>query len=145
MTGLAIVKTEAWDPALGLKGVDITIEAFSRGLLFLGPHSSFVSSLFLMIALTFFAFTTILGWDYYSERCLEYIVGTGHAWAIKLFRLLYVGVVFIGPFLTVSIVWGIADIFNGLMALPNLIALVVLSPVVYKVSKEFFDKKGRQE
>ena len=145
MTGLAIVTTGAWDPALGLKGVDITIEAFSRGLLFLGPHSSFVSSLFLMIALTFFAFTTILGWDYYSERCLEYIVGTGHAWAIKLFRLLYVGVVFIGPFLTVSIVWGIADIFNGLMALPNLIALVVLSPVVYKVSKEFFDKKGRQE
>lgn len=141
MTGLAIVVTGAWDPALGLKGVDITIEAFSRGLAFLGPQSGFISSLFLMVALSFFAFTTILGWDYYAERCLEYLVGAGRTRVIKAFRVLYVAVVFVGPFLTVSIVWGVADIFNGLMALPNLIALIALSPVVYKASKDFFDKK----
>ncbi len=145
MTGLAIVVTGAWDPALGLKGVDITIEAFSRGLSFLGPKSALISSMFLMVALAFFAFTTILGWNYYAERCLEYLIGPEKKGVIRTFRLLYVAVVFIGPFLTVSIVWGIADIFNGLMALPNLIALIALSPVVYKVSKEFFDKTSRRD
>ena len=138
MTGLAIVVTDAWNPTLGLKGVDITIEAFARGLAFLGPHSEAISSLFLMTALMFFAFTTILGWNYYSERCLEYLVGAGRLGVIKAFRVVYVAVVFVGPYLTVSMVWGIADVFNGLMALPNLVALVALSPVVYKVSRDFF-------
>ena len=138
MTGLAIVVTGAWDPSLGLVGVDVTIEAFSRGLAFLGPHAETISSFFLMSALSFFAFTTILGWNYYTEKCLEYLIGPGHRFAINAFRLLYVAVVFVGPYLTVSVVWGIADIFNGLMALPNLIALVALSPVVYRVSKDFF-------
>ena len=140
MTGLAIVVTGAWEPSLGLKGVDITIEAFSRGLAFLGPHSGVIASFFLMTALTFFAFTTILGWNYYSEKCLEYLVGSDRRWAVKLFRLLYVAVVFVGPYLTVSVVWGLADTFNGLMAFPNLIALIFLSPVVWRVTKEYLDK-----
>ena len=140
MTGLAIVVTGAWEPSLGLKGVDVTIEAFARGLSFLGPHSGFLSSCFLMTALTFFAFTTILGWDYYSEKCLEYLAGPARPRLVTAFRIFYVAVVFVGPYLTVSVVWGVADVFNGLMALPNLIALVVLSPVVYRVSKEFFDR-----
>ena len=140
MTGLAIVVTGAWEPSLGLKGVDITIEAFSRGLSFLGPHSSVLAGFFLMTALAFFAYTTILGWDYYSERCLEYLVGPKRGWIVKVFRFAYVAVVFIGPYLTVSAVWGIADVFNGLMAFPNLVALVLLSPVVYRTSKEFFDR-----
>ena len=144
MTGLAIVVTGAWEPSLGLKGVDITIEAFSRGLAFLGPRADFIASFFLMTALTFFAFTTILGWDYYSEKCLEYLVGPKRAGLVKVYRLLYVLVVFIGPYLTVSVVWGIADTFNGLMAFPNLVALVLLSPVVWKTTKDYFDrlKKG---
>ncbi|MDO5318934.1 MAG: sodium:alanine symporter family protein [bacterium] len=144
MTGLAIVVTGAWEPSLGLKGVDITIEAFSRGLSFLGPQSGFLASFFLMTALSFFAFTTILGWDYYSEKCLEYLVGTKRQALVKVYRLLYVLVVFIGPYLTVSVVWGIADTFNGLMAFPNLVALVFLSPVVWKTTKNYFDrlKKG---
>ena len=144
MTGLAIVVTGAWEPSLGLKGVDITIEAFSRGLAFLGPQADFIASFFLMTALTFFAFTTILGWDYYSEKCLEYLVGPKRAGLVKVYRLLYVLVVFIGPYLTVSVVWGIADTFNGLMAFPNLVALVLLSPVVWKTTKDYFDrlKKG---
>ncbi len=144
MTGLAIVVTGAWEPSLGLKGVDITIEAFSRGLAFLGPQADFIASFFLMTALTFFAFTTILGWDYYSEKCLEYLVGPKRTGLVKVYRLLYVLVVFIGPYLTVSVVWGIADTFNGLMAFPNLVALVLLSPVVWKTTKDYFDrlKKG---
>jgi len=140
MTGLAIVVTGAWEPSLGLKGVDITIEAFSRGLAFLGPKSGVIASFFLMTALSFFAFTTILGWDYYSEKCLEYLVGTKRQWAVKLYRLAYVAVVFIGPYLTVSVVWGIADTFNGLMAFPNLIALILLAPVVWRVTKEYFTR-----
>lgn len=140
MTGLAIVVTGAWEPSLGLKGVDITIEAFRRGLSFLGPNSGVIASFFLMTALTFFAFTTILGWDYYSEKCLEYLVGTKRRWAVKVYRLAYVAVVFVGPYLTVSVVWGIADTFNGLMAFPNLVALVLLSPVVWKVTKDYVER-----
>ncbi len=142
MTGLAIVVTGAWEPSLGLKGVDITIEAFSRGLSFLGPHSGVIASFFLMMALTFFAFTTIIGWDFYSEKCLEYLVGSDRRWAIRAFRFLYVAVVFVGPYLTVSVVWGIADVFNGLMAFPNLIALIFLSPIVWKTTKDYYQRQS---
>lgn len=137
MTGLAIVVTGAWEPSLGLKGVDITIEAFSKGLGFL-PHSNVIGPLFLSVALAFFAFTTILGWDYYSEKCLEYLVGTDNQWIVKIYRLLYVLVVFVGPYLTVSVVWGIADVFNGLMAFPNLIALILLAPTVGRLTRDYF-------
>ena len=137
MTGLAIIVTGAWQPELGLKGVDITIEAFSKGLSFL-PHSDVVGPLFLSVALAFFAFTTILGWDYYSEKCLEYLVGTKRRSIVKIYRLLYVLVVFVGPYLTVSVVWGIADTFNGLMAFPNLVALVLLSPTVARLTRDYF-------
>ena len=137
MTGLAIVVTGAWEPSLGLKGVDITIEAFTRGLSFL-PHSHVAAPFFLMLALAFFAFTTILGWCYYSERCLEYLVGVKRQGIVKLYRLLYVLVVFVGPYLTVSVVWGVADVFNGLMAFPNLVALVLLSPVVVRTTRDYF-------
>lgn len=141
MTGLAIVVTGAWEPSLGLKGVDITIEAFGRGLAFLGPNSDRMANFFLMTALVFFAFTTILGWNYYSEKCLEYLIGARCRWAIKFFRIAYVAVVFVGPYLTVSVVWGLADTFNGLMAFPNLIALILLSPVVWKVTREYYARR----
>ncbi|MBP5322085.1 MAG: alanine:cation symporter family protein [Kiritimatiellae bacterium] len=141
MTGLAIVVTGAWEPSLGLKGVDITIAAFTRGLAFLGPHSAALASFFLMTALTFFAFTTILGWDYYSEKCLEYLVGPHRRVWIQTYRVLYVAVVFIGPYLTVKLVWDMADIFNGLMAFPNLIALVLLSPVVARTTADFLRRR----
>ena len=137
MTGLTIVLSGAWDPSLKLEGVQITIEAFNRGLSFL-PHSASIAPCFLMVALTFFAFTTILGWDYYSERCLEYLVGVKRQGLVKLYRLLYVLVVFVGPYLTVSLVWVVADVFNGLMAFPNLVALVLLSPVVVRTTRDYF-------
>ena len=71
-----------------------------------------------MICLAVFAFTTILGWNYYSERCLSYLFGSSKALTTG-FRILYIAAVFIGPYLTVEAVWNIADIFNGLMAIPN--------------------------
>ena len=144
MTGLTIVLSGAWDPSLKLEGVKITIEAFNRGLAFL-PHAGTIAPCFLMVALAFFAFTTILGWDYYSERCLEYLVGVKRQWAVKLYRLLYVLVVFVGPYLTVSVVWGVADVFNGLMAFPNLVALVLLSPVVVRTTRDFFRRMANPE
>ena len=110
MTGLTIVITGAWD--MGLEGVAVTTKAFQMGL----PFPSTVASFILMVCLVFFAFTTILGWDYYSERCLEYIVN-GNQKVVKGYRWLYILAVFIGPFMTVSAVWTIADIFNGLMAI----------------------------
>ena len=134
MTGLSILVTDTWN--IGLEGVDVTIAAFQAGLPFPTAASSFV----LMMCLVFFAFTTILGWDYYSERCMEYIVGDKPK-AIKAFRWIYILAVFIGPYMTVSAVWTIADIFNGLMAFPNLIALFALSGVVVAETKKYFDKK----
>ena len=143
MTGLTIVLSGSWNPELGLKGVDITIDAFAKGLKFL-PNSGFVASLFLMVSLVFFAFTTILGWNYYAERCLEYLVGKKKS-IIVIYRILYIAVVAIGPYLTVTVVWGCADVFNGLMAFPNLIALILLSPVVWKTTKEFLAKCRERE
>ncbi len=141
MTGLAIVVTGAWEPSLGLKGVDITIEAFGRGLAFLGPHSERVANFFLMVSLTFFAFTTIIGWCYYSEKCLEYLVGSHRRRVIHFYRFLFVAIVFMGPYLTVSVVWGFADVFNGLMAFPNLVALIFLAPIVWRVTKDYLASK----
>ncbi|MFI3171357.1 MAG: alanine/glycine:cation symporter family protein [Eubacteriales bacterium] len=134
MTGLSIVITGAWQVE-GLEGVAVTTYAFNQGL----PISSTISSFLLMLCLVFFAFTTILGWDYYSERCLEYLTG-GNMKTVMKFRYLYIFCVFIGPYMTVSAVWTIADIFNGLMALPNMIALFALSGVVVKETKIFFEK-----
>lgn len=134
LTGLTVVMTGSWN--VGLDGVDVTMRAFNYGLPFL-PES--VTSFMLMICLVFFAFTTILGWDYYSERCLEYLTG-GKKWAVQIFRWLYIAAVFVGPYMTLAAVWTIADIFNGLMALPNIIALIALSSVVAKETKSYFDR-----
>ncbi len=130
MTGLTIVITDSWN--VGLDGVDVTTRAFQLGL----PFNETIASFILMVCLVFFAFTTILGWDYYSERCLEYLVG-GKRSVIKAYRWLYIACVFIGPYMTVKAVWTIADIFNGLMAIPNLIALLALSGVVVEETNKY--------
>ena len=142
MTGLTIVLSGMWEPSKGLEGVNLTVAAFSSGLSFI-PCMSAVVPFFVMSALAFFAFTTILGWNYYSEKCLEYLIGMNRPGIVKAFRFLYVAMVAIGPYLTLSMVWGIADICNGLMAFPNLIALMLLSPVVMRVTKEFLDRERR--
>lgn len=133
MTGLSIVMTGAWQ-VKELEGVQITNYAFQHGL----PFSNKACSLILMLCLMFFAFTTILGWDYYSERCLEYLTG-GKQTPLKVYRWLYILAVLIGPFLTVAAVWTTADIFNTLMAIPNMIALFALSGVAAREVKAFFD------
>ncbi|MCR5027889.1 MAG: sodium:alanine symporter family protein [Fibrobacter sp.] len=138
MTGLIIVITGAWDPSLGLEGVNITMEAFRRGFSIL-PIGSGFAPYFLTISLAFFAFTTILGWAYYSEKCLQYLIGKSRKKKLA-YRWIYVLAVFIGPYLTVSAVWTSADIFNGLMAFPNLIALILLSGVVARETKVFLGK-----
>lgn len=135
MTGLSIVLTGAWQVE-GLEGVAVTTYAFNNGL----PIPQMLSSFLLMLCLVFFAFTTILGWDYYSERCLEYLTG-GKMKIVMAYRWLYIFAVFIGPYMTVKAVWTIADIFNGLMAIPNMIALFALSGIVVKETKDFFEKK----
>jgi len=134
LTGLSIVLTGAWQVE-GLEGVQVTTYAFQNGL----PFPAEVSSFILMLCLVFFAFTTILGWDYYSERCLEYLSG-GNMKHVKVYRWIYILAVFIGPYMTVSAVWTIADIFNGLMAIPNMIALFALSGVVVKETRDFFQR-----
>ena len=133
------VITGAWQVE-GLEGVAVTTYAFQNGL----PFPAQVSSFVLMLCLVFFAFTTILGWDYYSERCLEYLSG-GNMKHVKIYRWIYILAVFIGPYMTVSAVWTIADIFNGLMALPNMIALFALSGVVVKETKSFFERHNNEK
>lgn len=134
MTGLSIVLTGAWQVER-LEGVGVTTYAFKQGL----PIPEELSAFLLMLCLVFFAFTTILGWDYYSERCLEYLSG-GKEKSILVYRWLYIIAVFIGPYMTVKAVWTIADIFNGLMAIPNMIAIFALSGVVAKETKSFFER-----
>ena len=140
MTGLAIViafysgadATGAGD----LEGVALTAAAFNKVL---GGDGRSVQFL-LMLCLVFFAFTTILGWDYYSEKCLEYLTH-GNMTLVKIFRWVYILAVCIGPYFTVKAVFTIADITNGLMAIPNCISLIVLSGVAAKETKTYFDKK----
>ncbi len=132
ITGLVIVMSGSWD--MGFKGFAITNAAFQ---LLLPVVPKVVISFLLMVCLVLFAFTTILGWDFYSERCIEYLSG-GNMTPVKVYRWLYIAAVFIGPYMTISAVWTIADIFNGLMAIPNIISLLILSGTIVKLTNDFF-------
>ena len=138
MTGLSIIITGTWN--IGLEGVAVSTKAFQLGL----PFPSRTAAFCLMLCLVFFAFTTILGWNYYSERCLDYLTH-GNIRALKAFRWFYLLAVLIGPFMTVSAVWTIADIFNGMMAIPNLIALVALSGVTVSETRLYLEKLDAKE
>ncbi len=144
ITGLAIVLTGAYADGMNgsLVGVAITTKAFQAGL----PFNPQVSAFLLMISLVFFAFTTILGWDYYSEKCLQYLVGDKKA-PVLVYRVLYILAIFAGPYLQVSFVWTLADIVNALMAFPNLIALFALNGVVASETKEYVRRviKGQKQ
>lgn len=137
ITGLSIVLTGAYIPAMDgtLEGVAITTKAFQVGL----PFPDQVGAFLLMICLVFFAFTTILGWDYYSEKCLQYLVGEKKT-VLMAFRILYILAVFAGPYLKIDFVWTLADIVNALMAFPNLVALFALSGVVAAETKAYTKK-----
>ena len=133
MSGLAIVMAGSHEK--GLEGVAITTDAFRYGL----PFPEKVSSFILMVCLAIFAFTTILGWNYYSERCLSYLTGSNKKITV-IYRWVYIAAVFIGPYLAVEAVWNMADIFNGLMAIPNVTALILLSGVVKSETKDYFTR-----
>lgn len=140
MTGLCIIMMGSWEnPAL--EGVAVTADAYNKGFSFLPEQ---ISTFMLMACLVFFAFTTILGWNYYGERCLEYLTNRNKR-AVKVYRFLYILAVFVGPYMTVSAVWTIADIFNGLMAIPNIIALFALSGIVAKETNGYFKKEKQHE
>lgn len=143
VTGLVIISTGAYtviDAATGMgkTGAALSSYAFESSIAYGGILVAFASILF--------AFTTLLGWSYYCERCLEYLVGVR---VIKPFRLLWVLVIPLGasPSLIgiqngVDFVWLLSDTLNALMALPNLIALILLSPVIFAVTREFFADRG---
>ena len=124
LTGLSILVTGTWQVE-GVEGAGITQLAFSNVLPNVGPY-------LIMICLSLFAFTTILGWCYYGERCLEYLAGVK---GINIYRIVFVILVGITGFLNLEIIWTLADIVNGLMAFPNLIALLGLSGVVVTETK----------
>ena len=128
LTGLTILVTGVWSG--DLNGVALTQSAFSTVFSYFGPA-------LLTIFLVLFAFTTILGWNYYGERCFEFLFGVRFIW---LYRVVFVVMVLLGGFIELDMVWIIADIVNALMALPNLIALLVLSPVVIAETKKYFNK-----
>ena len=136
LTGLSIILTGVWQS--NLNGAVMTQAAFGSILPTVGP-------LFLTLSLSLFAFTTILGWSYYGERCFEFLFGVK---CINGYRALFVMMVLLGAFLKLEVVWIIADIVNGLMALPNLIALLALSSVVVAETKlylDHLDKKSKFE
>lgn len=127
MTGLTLVVTGVWSG--DLSGAAMTSVAFSEGL---NPQ---IGQYLVSIGLLFFAFTTILGWNYYGERCTEYLFGVR---AILPYRLVYLLLVAAGAFLHLDLIWLLADIVNGLMAIPNLIGLVGLRHVIIDETRAFF-------
>ncbi|AGL47225.1 alanine/glycine:cation symporter family protein [Streptococcus suis] len=130
LTGLTILVTGQWSVE-GLEGAPLTQAAFATVF-------GNTGSIALTISLVLFAFTTILGWSYYGERCIEFLFGTK---SILPYRLAFIAMVALGGFLKLDLIWTIADIVNGLMALPNLIALLALSPVIIKETRQYFAKK----
>lgn len=133
LTGLSILVTGQWTVE-GLEGAPLTQAAFAT--VFGNP-----GTIALTVSLVLFAFTTILGWSYYGERCIEFLFGTK---SILPYRLVFILMVALGGFLKLDLIWTIADIVNGLMALPNLIALLALSPVIIKETRLYFQATHRK-
>ena len=132
-TALAIIASGAWTS--GETGAALTSHAFDLALPGVGGYV-------IAVSLTIFAFTTILCWSYYCERSLQYLFGVK---IIMPFRAVWSVAALVGATLKLSFVWLLADTLNALMALPNLVALALLSPIVFKITKEFFDSRGKSE
>ncbi len=126
MTALVIVTTGAWDS--GETGAGLTTLAFNQGLP--GPGDFVVA-----FGLIIFAFSTTLTWAHYAERCVEYLIGVRGFW---IFRLIWVGALFLGAVASLRLIWNLADVTMALMAIPNLLALLLLSPVVFQISRDYF-------
>ena len=127
MTGLAVISSGLWTTELN--GAVLTNGAFSQAFPLFGDY-------LITIALVLFAFTTILGWSYYGERCAVYLFGTK---VIKPYRLVFIAIIATAAFLKLEEIWALADIVNGLMAFPNLVALLLLSGTVVSESKRYMN------
>lgn len=132
-TALVILTSGAW--TVGSTGAALTSNAFEATLPGVGHH-------IVSFALALFAFTTLIGWSYYSERSLEYLFGVR---IIKPFRIAWCLAIIVGATMELAFVWLLADTLNALMAIPNLIALALLSPVVFALTREFFKTRGKSE
>lgn len=132
MTGLVLVSTIMKNPAINAN--EITDGGVLTSLAF--DQIPIIGPLILVVGIIFFAFSTILGWAYYGERCVEYFAGKK---GLIPYRVLYIAVAVIAPVVALDVVWDIADILNALMAIPNLIAVLLLSPVIVKETKKYLD------
>ncbi|MGB2179680.1 MAG: alanine/glycine:cation symporter family protein [Porticoccaceae bacterium] len=125
MTGLVLVVTDVWNSEL--QGAAMTLQVFDSSLPFGGD--------ILSLCIALFAFTTMLGWSYYGERCAQFLLGPK---VVLPFRVLWVIGIFLGTQMSLGLVWKMSDALNGMMAIPNLIALLLLSPVVFKLTQQYY-------
>jgi AGCS family alanine or glycine:cation symporter len=132
LTGLVLILTGAWDS--GKTGAELTTIAFQTGV----PGGAYIVT----IGLILFAFSTILGWCYYGEKSVEYLFGSK---AVKPYRYVYILFVGVGAIAKLGLVWSISDVFNGLMAVPNLIGLLMLSPVIIRETLDYFDSERTEK
>ena len=130
-TGLAILVTGGWRE--GLNGAALTQYAFAHGLP--GEWGGWIVA----VCLSMFAFSTMLGWSYYGEKSVEYLVGERF---ILPYRILFIVAIFFGAIRSLDFVWGLSDVMNGLMALPNLVGLLLLSGVIVKETRDYFNRTG---
>ncbi|WXR60250.1 sodium:alanine symporter family protein [Peptostreptococcaceae bacterium AGR-M142] len=130
MTGLVLIITGFWSSTY--EGASMTSMAFRTGM-----KIDLLGLLIVNVGLCFFAFTTILGWNYYGERCVVYLFGNKK---VKFYKWIFIGLIAIGPYLELSTIWTLADIVNGLMAIPNLIGLIMLRDVIKVDTKNYFEK-----
>ena len=128
LTGLVIVLTGAWQS--GESGATLSSMAFNQAMPGIGSH-------IVSLGLAIFAFTTILGWSVYGEKCTEYLFGVK---SVIIFRCAWILAIPLGAMANLDFIWLLADTLNALMAIPNLIALLLLSPVVFSLSKQYFKK-----
>ena len=148
ITGLAIIASGALDVAVAdflangdkegfsaISGAALTSLAFETSLPGFGGY-------FIAVALSIFAFTTILGWSYYGEKCMEFLFGVK---VMLPYRLLWIAAIYFGATADLGFIWLLADTLNAMMAIPNLIALALLSPIVFKLTREFFASNGASE
>ncbi|MFW5416216.1 sodium:alanine symporter family protein [Nocardiopsis sp. CNT-189] len=136
MTGLVIIVTGAWSSQADTgDGALMTNWAMTEAFGGISPALAPVGGYVVAISLMFFAFTTLVGWSYYGERCLDFLVGRA---AVLPFRLLFVAVVYVGATSELSLAWTFSDVANGLMAVPNLIGLLLLGGVIVAETKKYF-------
>lgn len=137
LTGLCILVTDAWTVVVdgaALNGSPMTAYAFREGLSFLGGYGGYVVT----AAVLLFATSTIISWSYYGDRSIQYLFGDG---AVKPYRLLYCVMIFVGAISGLEEIWTFGDVALGVMAIPNLIALIALSGVTVKLTKEYYSRE----